>query len=143
MLQACLKLKQEGYWVVLDDFLPSPAWLPLARIADIIKIDFKNPESHDARNYLLRQGVYQPEYLAEKIETKEEFMQARKQGYAYFQGYFFSKNQLFISQKEMPLASIQQLRLLKELYAENVDLKRFEEIVKRDMSINVFAFKVC
>ena len=140
LLQVCKQLKQEGYWVVLDDFVPSQAWLPLAKIADIIKIDFKNPKSLEARNYLLRHDVHQPEYLAEKIETKEEFMQARKQGYSYFQGYFFQKP-VILSQKEMPLSSIQHLRLLKELYAENIDMKRFEEIVKRDMSLSYLLLK--
>ncbi|WP_027936802.1 EAL and HDOD domain-containing protein [Anaeroarcus burkinensis] len=140
LLQACKKLKQEGYWLVLDDFLPAPEWLPLAKIADIIKVDFKNPQSLEAREYLLRHDVHQPEYLAEKIETKEEFMRARKQGYSFFQGYFFQKP-IILSQKEMPLASIQHLRLLKELYAENVDLRRFEEIVKRDMSLSFLLLK--
>ena len=140
LLQACTKLKQEGYWLVLADFLPAPEWIPLAKIADIIKIDFKNPKSLEGRNYLLRHDVCQPEYLAEKIETKEEFMQARKQGFAYFQGYFFQKP-VVLSQKEMPLSSIQHFRLLKELYAENIDLKRFEEIVKRDMALSFLLLK--
>lgn len=140
LLQACKKLKQEGYWVVLDDFLPAPEWIPLAKIADIIKVDFKNPKSLEARNYLLRHDVHQPEYLAEKIETKEEFLQARQQGYTYFQGYFFQKP-VILSQKEMPLSSIQYLRLLKELHVECVDLRRFEAIVKRDMSLSFLLLK--
>ena len=140
LLQACEKLKQEGYWVVLDDFLPAPEWIPLAKIADIIKVDFKNPKSLEARNYLLRHDVHQPEYLAEKIETKEEFLQARQQGYTYFQGYFFQKP-VILSQKEMPLSSIQYLRLLKELHVECVDLRRFEAIVKRDMSLSFLLLK--
>ncbi len=140
LLQACKKLKEEGYWIVLDDFLPAPEWIPLAKIADIIKVDFKNPKSLEARNFLLRHGVQQPEYLAEKIETKEEFLQAKKQGYAYFQGYFFEKP-VVLSQKEMPLASLHNLRLLKELHTEVVDLKRFEDIVKRDVSLSFLLLK--
>jgi EAL and modified HD-GYP domain-containing signal transduction protein len=29
--------------------------------------------------------------LAEKVETLEEFMAAKKAGFAYFQGYFFRR----------------------------------------------------
>jgi EAL and modified HD-GYP domain-containing signal transduction protein len=40
-------------------------------------------------------------FLAEKIETIEEYNQAVQYGYSYFQGYYFSKPKI-ISSKKIP-----------------------------------------
>ena len=45
VIDACVQLKRDGYWLVLDDFIPSPEWLPLATLADIIKVDFRDAKS--------------------------------------------------------------------------------------------------
>ncbi len=135
VIDACVQLKKDGYWLVLDDFIPSPEWLPLASMADIIKVDFRDAKSLQTKSFLYRHGIYHPRFLAEKIETKDEFLQARTQGYTYFQGYFFSKPTV-LSQKEIPIVSAHHLYLSRELHARIVNVHRFEAIVKRDMALS-------
>ena len=135
VIDACMQLKKDGYWLVLDDFIPSPEWLPLASMADIIKVDFRDAKSLQTKSFLYRHGIYQPRFLAEKIETKDEFLQARAQGYTFFQGYFFSKPTI-LSQKEIPIVSAHHLYLSRELHSRIVNVHRFEAIVKRDMALS-------
>lgn len=40
VVDACRKLKQQGYLLALDDFVDTPDWTPLISIADFIKVDF-------------------------------------------------------------------------------------------------------
>lgn len=91
IINACKKLKKNGYLLILDDFVFSPAYLPLIELADIIKVDFRNTPQNECKELIQRLRSYPIKFLAEKVETQEEFQSARHMGYSYFQGYFFCK----------------------------------------------------
>ena len=40
LIDACRKLKAEGFRLALDDFTFKPKWGPLVELADYIKVDF-------------------------------------------------------------------------------------------------------
>ena len=91
LIALCRGIRDEGYTIALDDFVSSPQFEPLTRLAQLIKVDIQltgKPE----QERLLR--TYQPRgiaMLAEKVETHEEFEWTRAAGYDYFQGYFFAR----------------------------------------------------
>lgn len=91
IINACKKLKQLGYILALDDFLLKPEYHPLIELADIIKIDFLLTPSEERESIIKKINSPNIKFLAEKVETKEEYEQALKLGYSYFQGYFLSK----------------------------------------------------
>ena len=72
--------------------------------------------------------------LAEKVETREEFEQAREMGYDYFQGYFFSKP-VIISKKDVPGFKINQLRMLQKVNEEEIDFDGLSDLIQSDMSM--------
>jgi len=41
VVDACRRLKSEGYLLALDDFVDTPDWAPLIELADFIKVDFR------------------------------------------------------------------------------------------------------
>ena len=47
IIAACRRLKQGGHRLALDDFVYRPELIPLAEIADIIKICFRGPDPSD------------------------------------------------------------------------------------------------
>lgn len=55
---------------------------------DVIKFDFRLTSHTDMANYLNSHRHSHLTYLAEKVETQQEFNQARKMGFTLFQGYF-------------------------------------------------------
>ncbi len=129
-------LKKDGYIIALDDFVYKEGLLPLVELADIIKVDFFQTKG-EGRGIVIEELLsFNPSlsFLAEKVETREEFEQGKKFGYKYFQGYFFTKP-IIISTRDVPAYKVTYLRLLKEVRNENLDFDRIEEILKTDASL--------
>lgn len=93
VMEACRGLKRAGYLIALDDFR-GELQLPLADLADIIKIDYLATPARERRAIEQRFASQRFKLLAEKVETAEHFRESRERGYAYFQGYFFAPPQM-------------------------------------------------
>lgn len=135
-LAACEKLKACGYKIVLDDFVYQPKMEPLVAIADIIKIDFlSSPPSYCeaiTKQFRRRKELV---FLAEKVETYEQYRQALAWGYTLFQGYFFCKP-LVLDTRDIQGNKMLYFMLLKELNDPKAGLSRIEEIIQRDISLS-------
>ena len=136
VINACALLKKAGYTLALDDFEPDKAQIPLILLADIIKVDFRSPKSMQGRQFAERLCPGRIRYLAEKVETEAEFRQALADGYTLFQGYFFSRPAI-LSQKSIPVNHMHYLQLLNQLYTADFDVERFEQLIKRDLSLSL------
>ncbi|GAB4270390.1 EAL and HDOD domain-containing protein [Thermincola ferriacetica] len=132
---ACRKLKEMGFTLVLDDFVMNGCSEPLLEFADIVKIDFMNTTLEQRKNIIRKVGFGKIEFLAEKVETQEEFEQALEMGYTYFQGYFFSKP-VIMSCRDVPVYKLNYLRILQEVNRPDVDIGSLDSIVKRDVSLS-------
>ncbi|MDF2565469.1 MAG: diguanylate phosphodiesterase [Massilibacillus sp.] len=135
IITACKKLKKSGYLIILDDFVFTQSYLPLIELADIIKVDFRNTSPNECRDIIQRLRSYPIRFLAEKVETQEEFQSARHMGYSYFQGYFFCKP-LILSGKTLPSYKTNYLRILREINQPELDFKKIEAIIKQDVSLS-------
>jgi EAL and modified HD-GYP domain-containing signal transduction protein len=135
ILNACRKLKELGYYLALDDFCYNRKFLPLIDLVDIIKVDFLKTEKKEREAIIQRIGKPKIHFLAEKVETREEFTQALEMGYSYFQGYFFSKP-LILSGKDIPSFKIIYLKILQEINRQDLDYDRLEDYVKMDVSLS-------
>ncbi len=91
LIHACSRLKSAGFRLALDDFRWKPGCEPLVEIADYIKIDFTLSEYKERRDIRERLGGRAVALVAEKIETQEEFRQARDEGFTLIQGYYFCR----------------------------------------------------
>ena len=85
ILSICRELKKSGYLLALDDFTYDRKYVPLVELADIIKIDFQNTSIYERKAIIDRIGHKKTKFLAEKVETREDFIGALKMGYSYFQ----------------------------------------------------------
>lgn len=134
VLEACRRLKTQGYSLAMDDFTVRSTDSPLLPLADIVKVDFFQVAAEDRRNLCraVRQAGAVP--LAEKVETQEEFSQAAEWGYEYFQGYFFAKPDIR-SGKRITGSKLTYLRMLAEISKPMVSYERIEELIKQDVSL--------
>jgi c-di-GMP-related signal transduction protein len=135
VVRACKILKSKGYILALDDFEFDPKYEPLINIVDIIKVDFKLTKGLERRKIIEKINSKRIKFLAEKVETMEEFEYAIKDGYTYFQGYFFSKP-VIMSAKELPSYKSSYNMLLAELSKKEIDFYNLESIIKRDVSLS-------
>jgi len=124
IIYSCKNLKQEGYTIALDDFVLLDNLNELIKLADIIKIDFtitKGNERKEVIDKILKINN-KIKFLAEKIETREEFILAASMGYSLFQGYFFSKPTIF-NGKDIPIHSSTKYKILKEINFDFINKK--------------------
>lgn len=138
VIAVCKKLKQAGYLIALDDFVFHPRFAPLLDVADIIKIDFLTTTGPDRRKIMVRVKNRNIYFLAEKVETREDFEEALDLGYSYFQGHFFSKP-VILKGKDIPSNKLNQLRItkvLQELSKENFRFGSIEKFIMYDVSLS-------
>ncbi|MGE5372863.1 MAG: EAL and HDOD domain-containing protein [Solirubrobacterales bacterium] len=135
LLNACRKLKEMGYTLALDDFVYEEKYRPFIELADIIKIDFLQTTGDERRRVMDLAGKPNIKFLAEKVETRADFNEAVKLGYAYFQGYFFEKP-LVLTGKDIPTFQHTLVQLMQETNKKDCDVGRIEEIIKTDVSLS-------
>lgn len=134
VISACQRLHKAGYKIALDDFVYDRKFEPLLELADIVKIDIRmTPLDTILRtlNLLSRHNV---KLLAEKVETLEEFEQANRLGFTYYQGYFFCKPEK-IKIKELSANKAILLCLLTEVTKKETDIDKLHKIIQTDLAI--------
>lgn len=134
VIAACKRLKAAGYLIALDDFAPNDPRVPLCEYADIIKIDVRATRPEERAAMIRRFGSSKRKMLAEKIETPEEFHQARDMGFVYFQGYFFCRPEL-VSGREVPASQLHYVRLLEMVSRPELNAFELEKMLKQEASI--------
>jgi c-di-GMP-related signal transduction protein len=132
ILKACRNLKKQGYILSLDDYVYDENNKAFLEYADIVKIDFLDRDLNDIKKDVhLITSNYKVKLLAEKVETREVFEQAKEMGFVYFQGYFFSKPELF-GKKKLTALRINQLQLIRHAMDPLVDYRKLAAIIKND-----------
>lgn len=134
-VECCKRLKAAGYKLALDDFVFKPEYKSLMELVDIIKVDFLITKGKERANVINRVKNKKVKFLAEKVETIEDFNEAVSLGYSYFQGYFFSKPAI-ISSKEMPVNKVYNFEIIKFMYDDSDDFDSIEEVIKKDVSLS-------
>lgn len=135
VIAACRNLSESGYILALDDFVYEKNLLPLIELANIIKIDYRISSSTEIERMLYRLARFNLRFLAEKIETYDEFEHANTLGFHYFQGYFFAKPES-LRITEIASSKISLLNLLMEINRPQTTVERLEKIVEADVGIS-------
>ena len=127
------RLKNEGYMIVIDDLQMKRIYDydEIMNFVDIIKVDF--------RLNTWREIAYIPKlfhdtniiFLAEKIESLEEYTKAKGIGYSLFQGYFLKRPEMIYNNNKKSYKN-SYIRLLKECNREVPEFNILAEIVRQD-----------
>ncbi|NYB73757.1 HDOD domain-containing protein [Sedimentibacter hydroxybenzoicus DSM 7310] len=140
IIAACTKLRDNGYLIALDDFVFNESYLPLMEIAHIIKIEFSAVD-HETQRKLIKKYKNKIKFLAEKVETREEYMIALGMGYDYFQGYFFSKP-VIVKGKEIGSLNNSLIRIMNELNKKEPDYQKISQIIETDIGLSYKLLKL-
>lgn len=135
LLEAIKTLSERGYKLALDDFEPSPQWTPFLPYIDIIKFDMRVTPVLKAKLFIRHCAKYNIVFLAEKVETYEEFEQAKEAGFTYFQGYFFSKPEM-LQQRAIQPNQLSIIQLYQEISAPTVNFVAVEKHIAQDVSLS-------
>lgn len=139
-IDACKKLRSKGYKIAIDDFDLDENSLELIKVADIIKIEYPNV-SFETQRSLIRKYKHKVKFIAEKIETREDYQEAKELGYDLFQGYFFSKPAI-INSKDIELLDKNILRIIEELNQTEPSYKVISDIIEGDLGLSYKLLKL-
>ncbi|THB72427.1 MAG: HDOD domain-containing protein [Desulfobacteraceae bacterium] len=136
LIETLSELRKTGYRIALDDFLYDEKFNPMIRLSHIIKLDFRTSSENEIQQTINSiKGDSPVKFLAEKIETYDEFQYAKELGFQLFQGYFFSKPEV-LSKKDITSNQVVKLKLITELQRRDIDLVRIEDLIKKDVGIS-------
>lgn len=135
VIEMCTSLRERGYAIALDDFVPgsaAEALVPLARFVKLDVLSLADDQLQPTTKRLLAAGVT---VVAEKVETAAVFERARTAGCSLFQGYYFCRPVTF-SGTALPANQLTQMRLVAALNQPSVSLGAIEDLLKHDASLS-------
>jgi EAL and modified HD-GYP domain-containing signal transduction protein len=134
LIDACKDLKKKGFRIALDDFCWQPGIEPLLELADYVKVDFVLMDADQRRRLLGQMQGCKAVYVAEKIETQEEYKQACAEGFTLFQGYYFCRP-ILLKNRKVPANCLHHMKILSHLRSDPLDVNRLAELIKPDPSL--------
>lgn len=139
ILSALQFVRTKGYRVALDEHAIDDDGPLLSTIADIVKVDMTRPYELARLERYREQGCT---LMAVKVENLETFERAKEEGFSLFQGFFFARPHNFTT----PLShrrsnSSIQIKLVRELYREMVNLERVADMISQDPHLYLTVIK--
>lgn len=134
LLDACLRLKADGFRLAVDATVRNPARQPLLDLADYIRVDFSRTTAAGRQELCQSISHSRARLSALKVETPLDFQQARAEGFTLFQGFYFCRPTL-VRDRKLPTNRLFHFQILQELYRESVDLKKLSQLVMRDAAL--------
>ncbi|TDY42993.1 EAL and modified HD-GYP domain-containing signal transduction protein [Paraburkholderia rhizosphaerae] len=136
LLARLAELRRAGFRIALDDVWElSESLYAMLPYADIVKVDFLLAERSSLKTLTATLRGHGKTLIAEKVETREDFLQARDLGFDLFQGYFFARPQVLAAHRSRS-SSTALLRLL-ALLSRDAGLFELEAELKRHPNVVV------
>lgn len=128
------ELRSLGYRLVLDDFVFEPSLAPLVERVDVVKLDVLALLSDQLASQVRMLRRFPVRLVAEKVETREKFLECMKLGFDFYQGYFFCKPEA-VKGKVMTPNRLALLELVAALQGDDVAISDLEKLISRDVSL--------
>lgn len=133
---ACREMFHKGYRFALDDFQYHGDWDRFMNFTRLIKFDIQKTPLNTLPNIItgIRKKYKQIKFLAEKVETHDEFMAAKALGIEFYQGYFFCKPEM-VSQNDIDVSHQIVLAVYAEVLKPNMSYQRLTRLFEKDVSL--------
>lgn len=139
--QTFRKLFHSGYKIAMDDFTFDPRWERFLKFVKIVKVDIRShPLNTITADLTTLRKHFKGHLLAEKVETYEEFAQAREMGFKYFQGYFFCKPQV-VKNNAIDFSDNLLMQIYVEAVKPELDFNRIDRLFKQDAGLTAKLFR--
>ncbi|MDD9176664.1 HDOD domain-containing protein [Aliivibrio finisterrensis] len=137
LFSAIKHLHRMGYIIALDDFSLDAVWDRFLPYSHIVKLDIMQLGIDVACEYVKQRKLQgcKRHYLAERVETNDEFQQVFDAGFHFYQGYFFSKPEIIKNRVVKP-EELLTMQLYQEVCREEVDFSRIEQLIAQDVSLS-------
>jgi EAL and modified HD-GYP domain-containing signal transduction protein len=142
------KIKQyhaRGFRIAIDDFDCSAEMIvkftPLFKYIHVIKIDVLVSEPENLINVVKKLKKSKIKLLAEKVETKEEYIKCKDMGFDFFQGYYLSRPESIEIDRYKESTQVVILQLIK-LLKQDASTTSIESYIRlqADLSFKLLKF---
>lgn len=141
-MEALHKLRKFGYRIALDDYQGDDTPVALFPLVDIIKVDIRRLPDLTVLARLIEQHKHHGlKWLAEKVETQEEFQYCLAAGCDLFQGYFFSRP-ANVYGKRLPDSQLAVLQILRVLNTPDTRIADVAEVLQTDPQLSYKLLKL-
>jgi EAL and modified HD-GYP domain-containing signal transduction protein len=141
MYEAFKSLHARKYTIAMDDFTFDPKWNRFLEFVSIIKIDVQCHSLDTVQSKISSLDThFSGKFLAEKIETYDEYRKAAKLNFSYFQGYFFCKPEV-ISNKSVDYSNCLLMKIYIETLNDNPNIKNIERYLQQDVGLSSRLFR--
>ncbi|MEG3765074.1 EAL and HDOD domain-containing protein [Alteromonas sp. 14N.309.X.WAT.G.H12] len=133
-------LFKEGYTIALDDFVFNPKWQRFLPFVQIIKVDISQMPMDSISPFMnnlmaSQKGRKTPLFfLAERIETETDFLQAKEVGFDYFQGYYFSRPEMYFY-KDVDVSQFVLMALYEALFVPDINMDEIACFFRSDEAL--------
>lgn len=108
---------------------------------DFMKVDFQKTDKNIREKINNRALASNTTLIAEKIETNEEYLEAKSNGYSLYQGYYFSRPAIF-STFEIPACFTSYVEMRSFISKGKTSVKDISEFLERDPSLSYKLLKL-
>lgn len=135
LLNRVKQLHAMGIKVALDDHIPGDDWYEFLPYLHFIKLDLRQLPLPQCRQLIEQYSRFEAlRFIAEKVETREEFEAARRAGFHYFQGYYFQQPQV-IRRRLLTTDETTAFELLAAVSEQNINYDRLTGLFSRDLPL--------
>jgi EAL and modified HD-GYP domain-containing signal transduction protein len=129
------KLRASGYRIALDGSLCNES-AGILRLANFAKVDVNSCDFHTTELAVATIfSKYPPlRLIAERVETREQFVACKDIGFDCFQGQFFCRPQ-FVRGRRLPVSRLAAVQLIAKVNNADTDIKELERILSQDVAL--------
>lgn len=128
------ELKQLGYQLALDDYVFEERHRPFLSIVDLVKVDILGVPEGELGSKIIRAKRRGQLFLAEKVETQEQFAHCKAMGFDLFQGYFFAKPKTIRGSGVRATQSM-SISLLAKIQDPDTTMQELESLILSDIAL--------
>lgn len=140
------EIRNMGFRIALDDFVLQDnvkLYDRLFQYTNFIKVDFllsTEEERNEIEQKVLKKYPHIT-LLAEKVETRSQYLEAKAIGYQLFQGYYFKQPQI-IKGTEIPTNLMQYYQVIALLKSEEPDIDELVNQIEHDVALSFKLLKL-
>jgi len=131
----------KGYKIALTEFDLETHWDVIYPYIDLIKINIEKINPKRLPPVVKRMKPFDIKIIAEKVETRYQYLALVEVGFHYYQGFFYHEPEIVEGQTLTPIKT-QMLELMSETFNSPIEYQKIADIISHDVNLTVSLLKM-
>ncbi len=140
-IKALKNLKQAGFTLAVEDLRDIPDFNTIIKLTDIYKLNIREHSKETMAARLKGLKKFNVKFLADKVESLDEYDTYADMGFDYFQGYFLSRPRI-IKGKTLESNKLSIMQLLSTLHNSKSEINEVEDVISSDLTLSYKLLKL-